>query len=230
MFVFFCQDKKINFIPGRKKNNMILADLINRHHHPIFQACGNSMVWEKPAEDVTNLDLLMLYTRIKNESFNSNVSSSDIAQKGIDLVYSKIKEAFESYQIEAISCKQQTLSRQLITMPEIINFMEEMTIWQRRAFMFALHSGLTPTEVSRLHWKDALKLTLCDSAIEILDCQIRHIHIANVFYDGNTQEPLAGLEGEFYHITKMRWVELQERFDNVILVDHSEALGTLKVH
>jgi len=201
---------------------MELQKVINQYHHPIFETSANSKIWNKSAERISNMDLLMLYTRIKSSS------GSKVAQQGIDLVYKKIKEAFERYEIGAINCQRRLIEQPRITMPEVIELMTDMTLWQRRAFMFSLHSGLTPTETSRLSWKEVFKLNLCDAAIDILECQVRHIRIDNVFYDHDKQQLLAGLEAEIYHITKIQWSTLQEMFDNVILIDHSEALDQIK--
>jgi hypothetical protein len=206
------------------KKNMKLCELVNQNYHPIFQQCSQSPIWDKPAEDITNIDLLMLYTRVKNDM------GAKYAQKGVDLVYKKILEAFDSYNIEAIRCKKPKAVKEFITMPEIIKFMRAMTLWQRRAFLFSLHSGLTPTEASRLTWANVFKLELCDAAIDVLECQVRHIRISNVFYDSDTQQVLGGLEAEIYHITKIKWDDLQERFNNVILVDHGDALKSLSAH
>jgi hypothetical protein len=193
--------------------NMMLKKIINPLHHPNFRYCTGSKIWDKDVNKMVQLDLLLIFVRVKNEL------GHEMAQKAVDLIVKKVTEAYQTLEIKNLNIISQKMIRPVITLGEITSFMACLSFAKRRAFLFSLLTGMSPIETSKLTWKQIYTniKSYPDDAVILAESMARYITCPFVFYERGM--PLIELETEFKLVTKMRWNELKERFDNLIYID-----------
>lgn len=101
---------------------MMLKEIINPLHHPIFRYCTGSKIWDKDANKMVQLDLLMIFVRVKNEL------GHEMAQKAVDLIVKKVTEAYQTLEIKNLNITSQKMVRPVITLGEITFFMTHLSL------------------------------------------------------------------------------------------------------
>jgi hypothetical protein len=189
---------------------MKLRDIINPLQHLIFQPFHNSRIWDKDLEQFVQLDLLMIYSLVQNEA------GTKIAKQATDIILRNIYEAYERKKIRRPTIKNIKVISTVISLEELSSFLKQFSEPKQKALIFCLLTGLTPTHVSGLTWKNMHRNigNYSVEAINIIRSMTRYISCPFLFYENGMQ--ISNLEHEIRSVTKMKWCDLNDQFQSLI--------------
>jgi len=177
---------------------------------------AETKLWHHDASSLSDIKLLTAYILLKNRV------GHDIAQRAIKHVIQSVKRAEFFGLIRTGADIDLKLSKPVLTIKDFNDHLEQMNRLEKRAFLFALGSGLDLHEIQTLTWEQALRMKrhrkLNKIAVDIIKSSVRNIKLNYVFWQldrkGNPI-PFFDVEHTLNIITKKKWHVYRSEFFNM---------------
>lgn len=192
---------------------------------------AQSYLWNKTVEIITPTEMIAFLARFRGTDEYAK------AHQAIDVALHEIRRATARGDLEGALVEKLSPPDPMFTIGDLRESLAPLTEPRRRAVLFALDTGLAPSQVEMMSWREASKLMLNPLADSILKYTPRHINLDVVFWEElmpNYPTPVlgvaesvqkhCGLEFDWlaYFYARMRWVDLgrsDEAFKRAVMAD-----------